>query len=80
MLQKPKIGEYLIFGNKFKKNFEPSLNLSKNENLFEAAKNLFDYLRKLDKLSMKRIAVSPIPNKGIGKTINERLYRASQNE
>ena len=78
---KPKIGEaYLIFGNKFKNNFEPSLNLSKNENLFEAAKNLFDYLRKLDKLSMKRIAVSPIPNKGIGKTINERLYRASQNE
>ena len=37
--------------------------------MFEAAKNLFDYLRKLDKLSMKRIAVSPIPNKGIGKQL-----------
>ena len=78
---KPKLGEaFLIFGNKFKNNFEPSLNLSKDGNLFEAAKNLFDYLRKLDKLSMKRITVSPIPNEGIGKTINERLYRASQNE
>ena len=28
----------------------------------------------------KRIAVTPIPQKGIGKTINERLRRASFNE
>ena len=39
--------------------------------------NLFDYLRKLDKLTKKRIVVVPIPKKGIGKTINERLARAA---
>ena len=45
--------------------------------MYEAARNLFDYLRKLDKLSMKRIVVMPIPKTGIGKTINERLVRAA---
>ena len=47
--------------------------LSKKGDLYEAAQNLFDYLRKLDKLEMKRIAVTPIPQKGIGNTINESL-------
>ena len=54
--------------------------LSKKGDLYEAAQNLFDYLRKLDKLKMKRIVVMPIPEKGIGKTINERLIRASSDE
>ena len=57
-----------------------ALNLSKKGDLYEAAQNLFDYLRKLDKLKMKRIVVMPIPEKGIGKTINERLIRASSDE
>ena len=39
--------------------------------------NLFYFLRKLDKFSKQRIVVAPIPNKGIGKTINERLKRAA---
>ena len=33
--------------------------------------------KKLDKCSKQRIVVAPIPNKGIGKTINERLKRAA---
>ncbi len=77
----PKKGDALLsFGNNNNFTFNPSLNLSKKGDLYEAAQNLFDYLRKLDKLRMKRIAVTPIPLIGIGKTINERLIRASVNE
>ena len=56
---------------------EPFLNLSKTGNLKEAAFNLFNFLRKLDKLKKKQISISPIPKKGIGIVINERLNRAN---
>ena len=52
--------------------------LSKNGNLKEAAKNLYSTLRKIKKDKHKSIAVSKIPNKGLGKTINDRLKRASK--
>ncbi len=52
--------------------------LSKNGNLKEAAKNLYSILRKIKKNKHKSIAVSKIPNKGLGKTINDRLMRASK--
>ena len=51
--------------------------LSKNGNLKEAAKNLYSTLRKIKKDKYKSIAVSKIPNKGLGKAINDRLKRAS---
>ena len=54
-----------------------SLNLSKSGNLNEAAKNLFSMLRTLDKSNAKKIMVAPIPNKGIGVAINDRLKRAA---
>ena len=77
-VRNPKKGDALLFfGNNNDYAFNPSLNLSKKGDLYEAAQNLFDYLRKLDKLRMKRIVVTPIPFEGIGKTINERLMRAS---
>ncbi len=73
----PKIGEsFLAFGSTFADS-KYCLNLSKKSNLKEAAYNLFYYLRKLDNLEKKKIAVSPIPMRGLGKTINERLRRAS---
>ena len=53
------------------------LNLSPSSNLREAAKNFFDYLHKLDRNEYKGIAVAPIPNFGLGKTMNDRLKRAS---
>ena len=75
--KKPQSGDALLnYGKNYINNFEPSLNLSSKGDLYEAAHNLFDYLRKLDKLKKKRIVVAPIPKKGIGKTINERLTRA----
>ena len=52
--------------------------LSKKGNLREAAKNLYSTLRKIKNNKYKSIAVSKIPNKGLGKTINDRLMRASR--
>ena len=52
------------------------LNLSPNGDLKEAAANLFAMLRELDK-SATKIAVSPIPDSGIGEAINDRLRRAA---
>jgi len=52
--------------------------LSKKGNLKEAAKNLYPILRKIKKNNYKSIAVGKIPNKGFGKTINDRLLRASK--
>ena len=52
--------------------------LSKKGNLKEAAKNLYSTLRKIKKDGYKSIAVSKIPNKGFGKTINDRIMRASK--
>ena len=60
---------------KIKKNF---YFLSNNGNLKEAAKNLYSTLRKIKKKGYKSIAVSKITNKGLGKTINDRLKRASK--
>ena len=53
------------------------LNLSRTENLIEAAANLFDCLHKLDDMGAEKIAVSPIPEEGIGIAINDRLKRAA---
>ena len=52
------------------------LNLSEKGDLHEAAANLFAMLRELDKVATS-IAVSPIPDTGIGEAINDRLRRAA---
>ena len=52
------------------------LNLSPRGDLREAAANLFAMLRELDK-SAAYIAISPIPDSGIGEAINDRLRRAA---
>ena len=77
-INKPNLDDaFLDFGNKNTISHQPTLNLSKTSDLKEAAFNLFYFLRKLDKYSKKRIVVAPIPDQGIGKTINERLKRAA---
>ncbi len=52
--------------------------LSSKGDLNEAAKNLYSTLRKIKKKKYKSIAVGKIPNRGLGKTINDRLIRASK--
>lgn len=56
---------------------EAVLNLSASGNLAEAAANLFAMLRQLDEAHNK-IAVSPIPEHGLGEAINDRLTRAAR--
>ena len=53
-----------------------ALNLSGRGDLKEAAANLFAMLRALDKQA-RAIAVSPIPQTGLGEAINDRLQRAA---
>ncbi len=54
-----------------------TLNLSPRGDLTEAAANLFAYLRKLDCAPHIGIAVSPIPERGLGVAINDRLRRGA---
>ena len=53
-----------------------NLNLSIDEDLIEASHNFYNYLNVLDQSDCSGIAVVPIPNNGLGKTINDRLKRA----
>ncbi|MEO9572395.1 MAG: L-threonylcarbamoyladenylate synthase [Tateyamaria sp.] len=52
------------------------LNLSPTGDLAEAAANLFAHLHTLDAMN-KPIAVTPIPDTGLGAAINDRLKRAA---
>ncbi len=56
---------------------ECDLNLSRAGDLVEAAANLFGHLHALDALGAGTIAVSPIPETGLGRAINDRLRRAA---
>jgi len=53
------------------------LDLSVSGDLAEAAANLFSYLAEADATGAKTIAVAPIPNRGLGEAINDRLARAA---
>jgi L-threonylcarbamoyladenylate synthase len=53
------------------------LDLSPSGDLVEAASHLFSYLRLLDSTGAARIAVAPIPERGLGAAVNDRLRRAS---
>jgi L-threonylcarbamoyladenylate synthase len=53
------------------------LNLSQTGDLNEAAQNLFSHLRALDAAHPVCIAVAPIPMRGLGEAINDRLQRAA---
>ena len=74
---KPKKGgAFIIFGKKPKsgKNY---FNLSKSNNLNEAANNLYKTMRNIKKLKYKSISVCKIPSSGLGNAINDRLKKAS---
>lgn len=54
-----------------------TMNLSVRGDLVEAAANLFAYLHDLDDPKWSGIAISPIPEQGLGCAINDRLRRAA---
>ena len=53
------------------------LNLSPSGDLVEAAANLFHLLREADRIATGGIAVAPVPDRGLGRAINDRLRRAA---
>ncbi|MBV8662057.1 MAG: threonylcarbamoyl-AMP synthase [Hyphomicrobiales bacterium] len=53
------------------------LDLSVSGDLVEAAANLFAHLRALDATGASLIVVAPIPERGLGVAINDRLRRAA---
>ena len=77
-VKKIKKGEACLLISKKKKSKSNYYFLSKSGNLKEAARNLYSILRKIKKNKHKSIVVKKIPNKGLGKTINDRLIRASK--
>jgi L-threonylcarbamoyladenylate synthase len=56
---------------------DADLNLSLDGDVQEAAANLFAMLRTLDRPEFSAIAVTPVPERGLGRAINDRLRRAS---
>ena len=75
---KPKLNEAFMLINKKKNSDKNYYYLSKNNNLKEAAKNLYKTLRMIKIKNFKSIAVEKVPNKGFGEAINDRLMRASK--
>jgi L-threonylcarbamoyladenylate synthase len=66
-------GEYLI-------GFGPIIGdstLSASGDVVEAAARLFDLLHRADASDKPRIAVAPVPDRGLGAAINDRLRRAA---
>ena len=74
----PKNDEAFLLIKKRKITFKNYYYLSKKNDLKQAAKNLYSLLRSIKKEGYKMIAVEKIPNIGIGKTLNDRLNRASK--
>ncbi|MFZ2030269.1 MAG: L-threonylcarbamoyladenylate synthase [Vitreimonas sp.] len=71
----PRAGEaYLAFGSGAPAH---GLTLSATGDLVEAAANLYAHLRALDASGAEVIAVAPIPARGLGEAIRDRLARAA---
>ena len=75
---KPKDDEAFILIKKRETKSKNYFYLSLESNLNKAAKNLYTCLRRIKNKGYRSIAVEKIPNKGIGKAINDRLNRASK--
>ncbi|HYM32011.1 MAG TPA: L-threonylcarbamoyladenylate synthase [Candidatus Cybelea sp.] len=67
----------LAFGEPVPQGAAAMLNLSPAGDLTEAAANLFAHLHALDRPEFAGIAVMPIPERGLGHAINDRLRRAA---
>lgn len=73
--ERPEAGEvYLAFGAAA---LPGGLTLSAIGDLIEAAANLYAHLRALDETGAETIAVAPIPARGLGEAIRDRLQRAA---
>ena len=77
-VEQPQPGEALLaFGPNPPEGFAAMLNLSDSGDLTEAAANLFAHLHALDRPEYSGIAAMPLPERGLGLAINDRLRRAA---
>ena len=76
--KKPKKEEAFLLTKKREISYENYYYLSKKNDMKESAKNLYSLLRKIKNDGYKMVAVEKIQNKGIGRTINDRLNKASK--
>lgn len=74
--EKKKSIAFITFGQERVNDF-PFINLSKNGDINEAAKHLFDTMRTLDEQKHDVIYAKLLPEIGLGKAINDRLKRAA---
>ncbi|WP_338812191.1 L-threonylcarbamoyladenylate synthase [Bernardetia sp. Wsw4-3y2] len=80
MLKEYEINEVgiLSFNKKYKQiPLKNQFILSEEGSFSEAAQNLFSYMRELDKLNIKIILAELLPEKELGRAINDRLRRAA---
>jgi len=69
----------ITFQNKIEnRHINIQLALSEKGNLSESASNLYNILHQLDKMNLDVIIAEKFPNHGLGKSINDRLERATK--
>lgn len=71
-----KIG-ILVFNSSVNNNEVTEIILSKNNSMQEAATNLYNAMHTLDSQNLDIIIAERFPNNGLGKSINDRLQRAT---
>jgi len=71
---------FLVFSNEVNEISEKFIHLTKNENLDEAAQNLYSAMHHLDEAGYTLIIAEKFPETGIGISLNDRLYRAQEAE
>lgn len=67
---------FLVFGRPGLADYENVFDLSTAGDLREAAARLFATLRQLDELDFQRIFAELLPERGLGRAVNDRLRRA----
>ena len=67
----------IAFGPEVPAGARATFNLSPRGDLVEAAANLFAMLHEADRAEVAAIAVMAIPERGLGRAINDRLRRAA---
>ena len=73
-----RIGIILFESSEAHQNIQTQITLSETGNLKEAASKLYESLHQLDKLNLDCIVAEKFPDYGLGKSINDRLERATK--
>ena len=72
-----KIGIISFSSSYMSNSIQKEIILSTTRNLEEASSKLYSAMHDLDALELDIIIAEKMPNKGLGKSMNDRLFRAS---